>query len=147
MYNLQIFKSANLQSCKYTNVQMYKCNIVQWYIFTYLSIYKYKKTQICKCTNLLLSQVLCILSGQDQYRASTTRINGYFMVSITKFEKITIFKTALVFIIFILELSVFNKSCLELNFQAIAIISRVPCTTVFLRFARLACFLNKIYFF
>ena len=44
-----------------------------------------------------------------------------------------IFKTALVSIIFILELSVFNKSCLELNFQAMTIISRVPCTTVFLR--------------
>ena len=46
----------------------------------------------------------------------------------------TIFKTALVSIIFILELSVLNKSCLELNFQANKIISRVPCTTVFLRF-------------
>ena len=45
----------------------------------------------------------------------------------------TVFKTALVFIIFILELSVIHKSCLELNFQAIGIISRVPCTPVFLR--------------
>ena len=46
---------------------------------------------------------------------------------------LTIFKTALVSIIFILELSVFNKSCLELNFQANRINSRVPCTAVFLR--------------
>ena len=133
MYKCIIYKSSKLQIFKVANIQMYKCNIVEQYIFTYLSIYKYKKTQICKCTNLLLSQEMCILCGQDQYRASTTRINGYFMVSITKFEKITIFKTALVSIIFILELSVFNKSCLELNFQAITMIFRVPCTTVFLR--------------
>ena len=45
----------------------------------------------------------------------------------------TVFKTALVSIIFILELSVLDKSCLELNFQAKWIISRVPCTPVFLR--------------
>ena len=44
-----------------------------------------------------------------------------------------IFKTALVSIIFILELSVLHKSCLELKFQAKGIISRVPCTPVFLR--------------
>ena len=44
-----------------------------------------------------------------------------------------IFKTALVSIIFILELSVLDKSCLELNFQAKELISRVPCTPVFLR--------------
>ena len=37
------------------------------------------------------------------------------------------------FLIFILELSVLHKSCLELNLQAIGTISRVPCTPVFLR--------------
>ena len=42
-------------------------------------------------------------------------------------------KTALVSIIFILELSVLDKSFLEMNFQAKGIISRVPCTPVFLR--------------
>ena len=46
---------------------------------------------------------------------------------------LTLFKAALVSIIFILELSVLDKSCLELNFQAKGIISRVPCTPVFLR--------------
>ena len=46
---------------------------------------------------------------------------------------LTIFKMALVAIMFILELSVLDKSCLELNFQANKIISRVPCTPVFLR--------------
>ena len=46
---------------------------------------------------------------------------------------LTVFKTALVSIIFILELSVLHKSCLELNFQAKGIISRFPCTPVFLR--------------
>ena len=46
---------------------------------------------------------------------------------------LTIFKTALVSIIFILELSVLHKNYLELNFQAKRIISRVPCTPVFLR--------------
>ena len=46
---------------------------------------------------------------------------------------LVIFETALVSIIFILELSVLDKSCLELNFQAIKIICRVPCTAVFLR--------------
>ena len=44
-----------------------------------------------------------------------------------------IFESALISIILILELSVFNKSCLEFNFQAIKIICRVPCTAVFLR--------------
>ena len=46
---------------------------------------------------------------------------------------LTIFKTALVSIILILELSVLDKCCLELNFQAKQVISRVPCTAVFLR--------------
>ena len=46
---------------------------------------------------------------------------------------LTMFKTALVSIIFILELSVLHKSCLELNFRAKRTISRVPCTPVFLR--------------
>ena len=44
-----------------------------------------------------------------------------------------LFETALVSIILILELSVLHKSFLELNFQDKAIISRVPCTPVFLR--------------
>ena len=44
-----------------------------------------------------------------------------------------IFKTALVSIIFIQELSVLHKSCLEFKFQALLNISRVPCTPVFLR--------------
>ena len=46
---------------------------------------------------------------------------------------LTLFKTALVSIIFILELSVLDKSCLELNFQAIDVLPRVPCMPVFLR--------------
>ena len=46
---------------------------------------------------------------------------------------VMLFKTALVSILFILELSVLDKSCLELNFQAKGIISRVPCKPVFLR--------------
>ena len=59
-----------------------------------------------------------------------------------------IFKTALVSIIFILELSVLDKSCLELNFQAIRAIPRVPCTAVFLRsstFNSLSDFFDNIY--
>ena len=47
--------------------------------------------------------------------------------------KFSVLKTALVSIIFILELSVLDKSCLELNFQAKGSIFRVPCTPVFLR--------------
>ena len=39
----------------------------------------------------------------------------------------------IVSIIVILELSVSHKSCLELNFQVFGVISRVPCTPVFLR--------------
>ena len=46
---------------------------------------------------------------------------------------LTIFKTAQVSIILMLELSVLHKSCLELNFQAIEVNPRVPCTAVFLR--------------
>ena len=45
----------------------------------------------------------------------------------------TIFETDLVSIILILEISVLHKSFLKLNFQAKGIISRVPCTPVFLR--------------
>ena len=44
-----------------------------------------------------------------------------------------IFESALISIILILELSVLDKSCLELNFQATGTIHRVPCTAVFLR--------------
>ena len=55
--------------------------------------------------------------------ASRTYFPSFFML----------FKTALVSILFILELSVLDKSCLELNFQVKEIISRVPCTAVFLR--------------
>ena len=43
------------------------------------------------------------------------------------------FESALISIILILELSVFSKCCLKLNFQAYEIICRVPCTAVFLR--------------
>ena len=42
---------------------------------------------------------------------------------------LTILKTALVSIIFILELSVLHKSCLELNFQA----KRIPCLFSYVR--------------
>ena len=45
----------------------------------------------------------------------------------------TIFESALISKILIQELSVFNKCCLKLNFQASKIICRVPCTAVFLR--------------
>ena len=46
---------------------------------------------------------------------------------------LTIFKTTLVSIICILELSVLHQGCLEFNFQANGVICRVPCTAVFLR--------------
>ena len=82
--------------------------------------------QIAKDANMKMSPALCILCGQDQYRASTTWINGYFMASITKFEKNTIFKTALVSIIFILELSVLDKSCLELKISQKHIFHNFP---------------------
>ena len=44
-----------------------------------------------------------------------------------------IFKTAISFKVFILGISVFSKTCWKLNFTAIQVIFRVPCTAVFLR--------------
>ena len=57
-----------------------------------------------------------------------------------------IFESALISIILILELSVFNESCLEFNFQANRTMSRVPCTAVFLRFVTLVYNICSFYF-
>ena len=45
-----------------------------------------------------------------------------------------IFKTAVSFKVFILGISVFSEICWKLNSTALQVISRVPCTAVFLRF-------------
>ena len=47
---------------------------------------------------------------------------------------LTIFKTAVSSKVFIVGISVFSKTCWKLDFTAIYVISRVPCTAVFLRF-------------
>ena len=123
---LQMYKCTNVQMYKCTNTQMYKCNIVEYDSFTYISIYKYKKIQISKCTTLLLPQApssVNILIGQVQYRASTTW---------TKFLSIFNIPMAIAFKPFILEKSLFSKSVLEFVFTALRGIPKVPCTRVFL---------------
>ena len=121
-YHVQIFKSSMVQSCKCTNVEQYKCTNVTLQSSTNLHIYQstnIKRYKHAKCKN-----------PEFAFVAGTVYIDWAY----SDFPSVlTIFKTALVSIIFILELSVLDKSCSELNFQAKDIISRVPCTPVFLR--------------
>ena len=89
-----------------------------------------------------LYRLQCVLTGTIQnilgWDSTTWEIVCQYSMSFWM-----IFETALVSIIFILELSVLDKSCLELNFQAIGSITRVPCMAVFLR----SCTLCQTHFF
>ena len=106
--NVHIYKCLNP---KYTHGQLYN-----------VQMYNVQKYNVQKDNVLNMSAVLGVILTPWK------NTSGAHFLSV-----LTIFKTALVSIIFILELSVLDKSCLELNFQAKGIISRVPCTPVFLR--------------
>ena len=81
-----------------------------------------------------ISQISLDLIRFDQIRLHySTRPNTAQLYTAHLYTALLDSKTDLVSIIFILELSVLHKSCLELNFQANGIICRVPCTPVFLR--------------
>ena len=129
LYKCMMYKII-MYNC--TNAKMYKCTNV--YFGQTGRFFSYPRVPPCRAK--FLSIHLWIKFLYTNYGEKHLRINsrpsrlpsGAHFPSVLK-----LFKTALVSIIFILELSVLDKSCLELNFQFKRIISRVPCTAVFLR--------------
>ena len=143
--HLQMFKSINVHmaNCIMNKCIMYKC-IMNKCIMYKCIMYKCIMYKCIMCKSIMTFFIVGAgtvqrrrMSGiQSDPLENHLRINsrpsrlpsGAHFLSV-----LTIFKTALVSILFILELSVLDKSCLELNFQVKGIISRVPCTAVFLR--------------
>ena len=99
-----------------------KCH--QWLFFlTKTSLYK---PRMCLCHRCCLQW---LLTGASTIQITARRGCHY----LNKFLSTVNVAMATAFKLFILEKSVFSKCFLELNFQAKEVISRVPCTAVFLR--------------
>ena len=107
-----------------------------------------KKVSLAKVScNLVLKPVeVCLRFGRYFVKMDFKKpcLRCYFQIILTRrddqykslreyFLSILNFKRAVTFKVFILELSVNRQICLKLNFQAFRVITRVPCTAVFLR--------------
>ena len=142
MYNgiyVQIDKCTHLHMFISINIHMYKCMMYKCIMYKCImyTCTIYKGSPLAELTFLIRTVELSFfVQSYSKLRIMEKSTFGLFISppSGAHFPSVlTTFKTALVSIIFILELSVLDKSCLELNFQAKGIISRVPCTAVFLR--------------
>ena len=106
MYSVQMYnvQNYNVQMFKCTNVQMYKCTNVQIYI-------------LAKQADLFYTQgsPLAELSFFGLIPGPPARLpSGAHFPSV-----LTIFKTAVAFKVFIVGISVFNKTCWKLNSTAV----------------------------